>query len=235
MAARPAPSGPPGADMAHAKGLSVGMSDEGEIAPGGVAAFYRFDNKLGVRDIALVRLDNESATLKPDFKIYDENKSQIFERYDSTAGASAEQTLTIEPGKAIYFEVLPYSSAGKYKISVTMQDAADAFEANDDILTARAAAVGADIAANIMDAKDNDFYKITGATKTPVTIALENQSTTLKPNIKVFNANKSQMMEKYDATAGANLSFEAAIEPGQDFYVEVLPYGSAGKYKLTVK
>ena len=43
------------------------------------------------------------------------------------------------------------------------------------------------------------------------------------------------MAEIYDGTPGANLDFAFDIEPGKDFYLQLLPYGSTGKYKLTVK
>jgi hypothetical protein len=42
-------------------------------------------------------------------------------------------------------------------------------------------------------------------------------------------------LEKYDGTPGANLDFQIPAEPGKDVYVQILPYGSSGKYKLTVK
>jgi hypothetical protein len=229
------PAGAAGAAIADAKALSVGMADSGEIAAQGKSAFYRFDNKLKVRDLAIVRLENQSSTLKPDFKVYDQNRSQMFEKYDGTPGASADAQLTIEPGRSIYVEVLPYGSAGKYRISVATQNAADQFEPNDDILSATPMQAGKDVLANVMDDKDTDFYKVSGAAKTPVIVTLDNQSATLKPDIKIFDANKSQVMEKYDATAGANLSFSVAVEPGKDFYIEVLPYNSSGKYRLGVK
>ena len=220
----------------EAKPLSVGMVDSGEILADGKSAFYRFDNKLSVRDLAIVRLDNQSSTLKPDFKIYDDSKARLFEKTDPTAGASAEQTLTIEPGKSIYVEVLPAGSAGKYKISVSMQNAADQFEPNDDVTIASAAVLGKEISASIMDEKDSDVFKFTaGAKKTSVTVTLMSDSATLKPDIKIYDADKAQKDEKSDANAGANVTFTAPVAPGKDFYIEVLPNGSSGGYKLLVK
>ena len=231
-----APPGAAGATMDAAKTLSVGMADIGAFtAPDAKSAFYRFDNKLKVRDLAIVRLENQSSTLKPDFKLYDFNKSQVGEKYDGTAGASVELPISVEPNQSFYVEVLPYNSIGKYKLSVTMQNAADQFEPNDDVLSAAAVNVGKDAVGAIMDEKDNDYFRFSGATKANLTVTLDNQSATLKPDIKIYDANKSQLMEKYDGTAGANLTFPINVEAGKDFYVQVVPNASTGKYKLTVK
>ena len=126
----------------------------------------------------------------------------------------------------------PTVTTGKYKISVTPQNAYDAFETNDDVLRPAAVKMGMDINAGIMDDKDNDWYRFSGATTTKVTVTFENLSTTLRPHIKVYDANKSQVMEKSDGTAGANVNFDVEFKQARDFYVEVLPYGTAGKYRL---
>jgi hypothetical protein len=152
----------------------------------------------------VIRLQNKSSTLKPDFKVYDANRSQQLEKYDGTAGASAELSFTAEPGKAFYVQVLPYSSTGAYELSATPQNAFDALEPNDDVLTAVASAMGKTIEASIMDSKDEDWFKISGATAKSVNIVLENMSATLKPDVKIYSSTKSNIGEKYDGTAGAN-------------------------------
>lgn len=230
-----APVAKAGASLAQAKPISLGAAEIGEIV-GEASNFYRFDNAFKVRDVATVRLENLSSTLKPYFKIYDANKSYVREAYNSTPGASVvEEFATLEPGKPIYVEVLAYGSTGKYALRVTPRRAFDALEPNDDVLSASPAKVGQDIVANIMDGEDSDWLHFTGAPQGPLTVTFENLSTTLKPDIKIYNSRKSQVYEGYDGTPGADLSFPLPPEAGTDFYVEVLPYGSTGKYKLSVK
>lgn len=65
-------------------------------------------------------------------------------------------------------------------------------------------------------------------------MTFENLSTTLRPNVKVYDGNKSLAVEKYDSTPGANLSFAVDIKAPRDFFVEVAPYGTAGKYRLRI-
>jgi hypothetical protein len=120
---------------------------------------------------------------------------------------------------------------------VTPQKAHDAFEPNDDILSPAAVKVGTDIVANVMDKEDRDWYRVSGATKTSLRVIFENLSTTLKPDVKVYDGNKSQLVDKYDTTAGANLNFTVDIRELRDFYVEVAPFGSGGtgKYRLRIE
>jgi len=225
----------PGGSIEQAATANVGTAIDGEIVKTDQNDYYRFDVPLKQRDVAVVRLENKSSTLKPDFKLFNADRSQLNESYDGTAGASTQTTLTLEPGQTFYVGVMNYGSTGKYTLSVTPQNAFDSHEPNDDALTASAIAIGTPIDASIMDDKDADWFKITGAAGKTVHVTLENLSTTLKPDLKIYSANKSQLDEKYDGTAGANLDFNIDVEPGKDFYLQVLPYGSTGKYRLTAK
>jgi outer membrane protein OmpA-like peptidoglycan-associated protein len=231
------PSGPvkPGSSIEQAAPTAVGTSIDGEILKTDQNDFYRFDVPLKQRDLGVVRVQNRSTTLKPDFKLFNADRSQGAESYDGTPGASVERTIALEPGQAFYVEVLNYGSTGKYTLSVTPQKAFDAHEPNDDVLSATPIAIGTPIDASVMDDKDNDWYRISGATQKTVHITFDNQSTTLRPDVKIFSASKSQIGEKYDGTPGANLDFTFDVEPGKDFYLQVLPYSTTGKYRLTVK
>jgi hypothetical protein len=234
--AAPTPSGPvtPGGTIEQAASTAIGTTIDGEIAKPEQNNFYRFDVPLKQRDLGVVRLQNRSVTLKPYFKLFNADRSQGAESYDGTPGASVERTIALEPGQAFYVEVLNYGSTGKYTLSVTPQRAYDKYEPNDDVLSATQVAIGTPIDANIMDDKDNDWYRITGATQKTIHVTFDNRSATLKPYVKFFSASKSATGEKYDGTPGANLDFSIDVEPGKDFYLQVLPYGSTGKYRLTV-
>ncbi len=225
----------PGGTIEQAAAATVGASIDGEILKTDQNDFYRFDNPLKQRDLAIVRLQNRSTTLKPEFKIFNADRSQGAEPYDGTPGASKELTIPLEPGEAFYVEVENYGSTGKYALSVTPQKAFDAHEPNDDVLTASSVAIGTTIEGSIMDGKDTDWYRISGATQGKIHVAFDNQSATLRPDVKTYSASKSQTGEKDDSTPGANLDYTIDIEAGKDFYLQVLPYGSTGKYRITVK
>jgi hypothetical protein len=230
----PAPTLAAGANstMATARPLALGVAEPGEIFTTDDTRFYLVGNTLKIRDLALVRFENESTTLRPWFKVFNAAKSEIAQAYDGSPGATVEHVLTLDPGKTIYLQVLSSQSVGKYKISVTPQRAYDGHEPNEDLLTPRAAKVGEDISGGIMDKADHDWFRFSGGTGTLVKVTLENLSTTLTPYVKVYNGNKSQVAERFDGTPGANLSFEADLRQPGDFYVEVAPYASTGNYRL---
>jgi outer membrane protein OmpA-like peptidoglycan-associated protein len=226
----------PGDSITAAAPASVGMTITGEIKKDATASqFYRFDNPGKLRDIVMVRLENKSATLRPDIKIYNAERSQIFEKYDGTPGANVEQPVSLDPGQSIYVEVLPYSSSGAYQLSALAQKAYDVNEPNDDQLHPTTLNFGSSIEGSVMDDKDSDWFHVTAPSSGKVTIALENLSATLRPDVKVYSAAKSQLIEKYDGTPGAGLDFTVDLQPGQDFYVQIVPYGSVGKYRLTTR
>ena len=225
----------PGSTIDQAAATTLGTTVTGEIAPKGPSNFFRFDNPGKLRDIVLIRLTNKSATLRPSVKIYNSERSQITYKYDSTAGANLDQSVSLDPGKSIYVEVEPYDSQGAYELSVTPQKAYDANEPNDDQLTPTAVKFGDAIEASIMDDKDNDWYHFTATSSPKAAIVLENLSTTLQPSVNVYSTSKSKVTYKYDSTAGASLDFVADLQPGQDFYVQVEPYNSSGKYRLTAR
>jgi hypothetical protein len=165
--------------------------------------------------------------------VFTADRSQTGEYYDGTPGASVQTTLALEPGQAIYVGVINNGSVGKYTLSVAPQMAYDSNEPNDDILTAKAVPLGTPIEASVMDGMDSDWYRFTGATQKTRHVTFENLSTTLKPDLKTFSWTKSQTNEKYDGTPGANLDFSFDVDPGKDFYLQVVP-GGTGKYRLTV-
>jgi hypothetical protein len=230
----PAPVVAAGANssMSEARPLALGVAEPGEILTIQDTRYYLVGNTLKIRDLVLIRLENLSATLRPNLKIFTVDKSLITELYDGNPGASVEHVLPLTPGKPIYLQVLPYNTMGKYKISVTPQQAYDAHEPNDDLLTPKPVRLGTDISGSVMDSGDHDWFRVSGATGTMIKVTFENLSTTLRPNLKVYDRNKSNIVDRFDGTPGANLTFEVDIKQAGDFYVEVLPYSTAGKYRL---
>jgi outer membrane protein OmpA-like peptidoglycan-associated protein len=229
----------PGNAITSAADATVGMTIDGEIKKNGDAPaqsnFYKFTYTGKLRDVVKVRLENKSTTLRPEIKIYNSERSAKFDKYDGTPGANVEQDLSMNPGDVIYVEVLPYESVGAYRLSVLAQKAYDANEANDDVLKPTPVNFGNPIEGSVMDNQDNDWFHFTANSSGKVTVAVENQSSTLRPDVKVFNANKSAIMEKYDGTPGAGLDFTVDVPAGQDFYVQIVPYESTGKYRLTAR
>lgn len=224
-----------GSSIDKASPATVGMAISGAIAPSGPSNFYRFENKARLRDVAIVRLENKSTTLRPFVRLYNADRSQITYRYDSTAGASLDQTISLDPGQVIYVEVAPNDSSGAYQLSVLSQNAFDSHEPNDDVLSATPVRFGEAVDGSIMDAKDADWYHVSASSSRKVEIYVQNKSTTLRPFIHVYSSSKSEITYKYDSTPGADLDFVVDVDPGRDFYIQVSPNDSAGAYTLSAK
>ena len=111
----------------------------------------------------------------------------------------------------------------------------DRHEPNDAAEKATPIAPGKTLAANIMDEKDADWYRLTGVTSSKVSGRLENRSSTLRPHVSIFDENRSEVTQKYNGTQGASLDFTFDAQPGKDYYILIHPYDSAGAYELTVK
>lgn len=226
----------PGATILEAAKIKVGMKVGGRILTiegKATSNFYYFENEGKLRDIVTVRLENKSTTLRPYIKVYNSERSQLFELFDRTPGANAEKALSLDPGTGLYVEVLPYDSVGAYEISAICQNAYDKYEANDDQLRPTTMKFITSIEASIMDKNDPDWYQVTPTTVGKVTISLENLSSTLRPYVKVYSASKSELIERWDRTVGAGLDFTVDLKPGEDFYIQVLPYSTNGAYRLT--
>tara|TARA_B110000503_G_scaffold83460_1_gene127342 strand:- start:54344 stop:55120 length:777 start_codon:yes stop_codon:yes gene_type:complete len=89
----------------------------------------------------------------------------------------------------------------------------------------------------ILDGEDNDFFTFnySGNAWDLIAIVLQNKSTTLRPWINVYDADKSQTSSKYDNIPGANVNQVIAAAPQTTYYVKILPYDIKGKHTLSIE
>jgi hypothetical protein len=188
--------------LADARPLALAVAEAGEILTIEDTRFYKVDNALKLRDLALIRLQNESATLRPNLKVLNADKSLMAEPYDPSPGASLQAHRDAQPrGAAV-------SAGHGLRVNRQIQDLSDAAKGVRRIRAERRLAhTGGgtgrpDINAGILDDKDHDSYRVSGASKTSGNVTFENLSTTLRPDLKVFDRNKSMIVEKYDGRPG---------------------------------
>ena len=215
--------------------FEVGHEVNAEISNAKDQDFFKFRYKAKLRDKITVSMESRSTTLRPHVKVYNKNKSEILARSNSTYGANLEFTLSVEPQSDHYLRVHPYDGSGQYRLTVVPQEAFDRHEPNDDQFSAAGMEMGQTIAANIMDAKDADWYRLTGINSEEVTVRMESRSTNLRPHVKVYNKDKSEILSRYNSTYGASLEFVFKAEPGSNYYLRVLPYDGQGKYQLSAR
>ncbi|ANX03131.1 hypothetical protein [Immundisolibacter cernigliae] len=228
----------PNDNKTSAAEIAIDTPIEGEIASTEDSDNFKFTSGARVRERVIVRLENRSDTLRPYVKVFGPDKAALQEAYSGTAGADTELAFTAEPGKLYYVEVNPYGTSGNYTLSALPQAAYDRFEPNDDPIrdTPSAITVGESIDANILDEQDKDWYRLAAAPGESLRITLENRSTTLRPHVVVYNAQRSQIKEGYDGTVGASLDFSVDTTADLTYYLEVKPFSSgSGSYRLTVQ
>jgi hypothetical protein len=172
-------------------------------------------------------VEAEAVSASGDAELLQAKSSQIdasIAQVTSKADSLASQTLTPQPPK----------NDGKTKNSAA---ASGEGEPNNVILEATTIAPGVTVGGEILDVEDSDFFtfQFNGKARDKIAITLQNQSTTLRPWIKVYDANKSEITNKYDNTPGANVTQVIAAAPQTTYYVQVLPYDSMGKYTLAIE
>jgi hypothetical protein len=123
-----------------------------------------------------------------------------------------------------------------YLLTVTPLKAFDRFEPNDDITAAGKISIGEEVAANIMDSADTDFFSFTSPRKGTVTVALRNRSTTLIPVLAVYGSDRRNLGFAPDVKKpGADLRHSINVEKDQVYYLQVSSQSeSSGAYSLRV-
>ena len=107
--------------------------------------------------------------------------------------------------------------------------------ANNTILTAAPLQIGSSIDSSVTPDNPDYFTFTAPATRDIINIRLENTSTTLMPDLSVYNADRAQIGKQYQTTAGANAVLDVAATAAGKYYVQVAAFsGTSGAYKLTI-
>jgi hypothetical protein len=175
--------------------------------------------------------------LAPQIGFYDGSKQDYpGGGYSDTRGADLESFLTGAPGAAFYIRVSSRGgTSGTYALLVKPLRRFDSFEPNDTIQQPAAIALGKTIDANIMDASDVDYYQLQSSGDT-LSVHLKNTSSSLAPQITIFDGKKNEHESNYSDTPGADVDLQAKVTARDTCYVKISPRGgTAGAYSLTVK
>jgi hypothetical protein len=199
------------------------------------ADFYTFTVSGNRRDKIDVRMTNESTTLAPHLTIYHPNKSVLHTGYINTPGADINFEFVPELNNRYYARISAHGGSGRYRLAITTQNAYDTFEPNDNILSASPITIGKRIEANIMDRGDADYYRLETQAAGTLVVFVENASSTLAPNLTVYNPDKSVLHTRYINTRGADISHVFQAQANSRYYVSVGSHDGFGKYSLIVR
>jgi hypothetical protein len=220
--------------------ISLGRSVDAEISPDvNDVDCFRVTSPPAPRDLLLVQLVNRSQTLAPRLRLYDADGRPLdWSKESQDPGASLREVISPPPNTTLFLRVEGLmDTAGAYSLTVSPMKAFDAFEANDDILTATKIALNQNVEANIMDGEDTDYYSFRGSERGAVAIEIRNRSKTLIPALTTFTPEMTNSGFGPKLTApGSDLHFSMKVESGKTYYIQVWGQSkTAGDYSLTIK
>jgi hypothetical protein len=200
--------------------------------------YFRVITPAAPRDLLSVELAIHSIGFAPRLHIYDENL-RLLSWGETTArsGDSIRVTGGPAPNSAVYVSVSPSDSrGGLYVLSVKPQKAFDRYEPNDDIMSSHRITMGEELAANIMDADDVDFFSFQSPRQGTVTIEIRNRSDSLIPGVTTFNTDRRNMgFGPEIRKPGLSLHHTIDVEKDRIYYIQVWSQaGSSGAYTLRV-
>lgn len=228
----------PNDDGLNANVIELGKAVKGAVGPGRDADVYLFTTPATYRDWIRIEVTNQSTTLEPNIQLFDAEKANVGGTSNVTAGGDVSYSFVAPPSSNFSARIASHygSANGVYVVRVVPTKAYDAFEPNDDILSARRINEGTPVKAGIMDRFDVDLFSVAGANaERQMTVTIANNSATLRPSVVVYDAAKTQIASGNNSTAGgdATVSFKAPKGP---VYVRVADHytSAAGNYTLTI-
>jgi hypothetical protein len=201
--------------------------------------YFRVTTPPAPRDRISIEIANGSKTLMPVLRVLtEEGRITDWNKITREAGASLQQTIDPAPNTTLHLEISGSdTTAGAYTLLVRPLKAYDTYEPNDDIFNAPRITVGSTIAANIMDAKDTDFYSFVAPRTGTVSIVISNRSTTLIPALSTFFPDKRSSGFGPDVrTPGLNLRHTMDVQENQTYFIQVWSQANtAGEYSLIIE
>ncbi len=203
------------------------------------ADYFAFTTPETHRDWIRVELQNRSTSLEPRIELFDAEKTSRGEVHKTTLGADLTYSFVAAPATADVARVSNYYGErnGVYILRVVPTRAYDAHEPNDDILHAKQISIATPVEAGIMDRHDSDHFVVPADDKEhTLRASVQNRSSTLRPEIAVFDTNKAMIGTARNTTPGGDTNYTFKLAPGGVYYVRVRDYYSdaAGDYTLTL-
>ena len=228
----------PNGTLSLANVIGLGMPVEGEISAGlNDVDCYRLTSPPSPRDLLAIEIVNHSRFLAPRLHVYDIHRRLTEGTTDVQPGEALKQQISPPPNTTLNLEIDGYlGTSGAYTLTVRPLRAFDAYEPNDDILSARRISIGETIQANIMDAHDTDYYSFAATFSGTVSIEIASRSTTLVPALTTFTPDKRKSASAPEVHApGARLHLTMEVQADQVYYLLVWSQGSSfGAYSLTI-
>ncbi|HUB82592.1 MAG TPA: hypothetical protein VMB03_27530 [Bryobacteraceae bacterium] len=230
----------PNNDNSQANAVWLEKPVQASISPslGDVDSFW-FITPRPPRDRVSISVVNQSPTLIPRLRIYDENENLVTGLKEATgAGSSVRFDFSPPPNTLFYVQVDGVSgSSGAYALSVSALHAYDVYEPNDTILTAARIVPGQNVDANIMDTDDTDFYSFVSSAGGTLNIDVLPHNSTLELGLGMFAPDlHSAGFAPDPKSPGDTIHQQMKVEANQRYYLQIFSkHDTTGAYSLMVK
>jgi hypothetical protein len=220
--------------------IALGKPVEGEIM-GSVNDIdcFKVTAPPAPRDTLEISVKPRSKLLVPMMRVYDGERRMLeWVKGSQAPGQPISVTIAPRANSTLYLEIAGLAeSAGLYTVEVTPLKRFDAHEPNDDIFNARPIAMGQDVAANIMDKSDTDYYSFEAPRTGKVRLKVTNRSLTLIPALSTFAPDMRSTGFGPDVRVrGGNLEHSMEVEEGKKYFLQVWSQAdTAGEYTLRVE
>jgi Tetratricopeptide repeat len=231
----------PNNDFFHANKILLSVAVGAAIADPSDVDYFVFTTPPVYRDMIDIIVSNESMTLQPALDVYNADRSLIGSKSSSNPAGNINYSFAAPPNSFFYVKVhtADYtSSSGAYSLTVQPLKAYDAYEPNNDIFHAAPISIGQTVEGNIMVGDEADFYQVKSDKAANLVVWLDNRSTSLQPEIEVYDANRSKIGGSSNRNPAGNASYSFAAQPNSLYYVKVRTAdytSSSGAYGLSVR
>ncbi|MCK4631038.1 MAG: hypothetical protein KAT40_06320, partial [Bacteroidales bacterium] len=199
-----------------------GEQVDASIAKGDYDWYYFTIDNLGVIDIAMIEITNNSSDMEIEFSLYDNQGDQLGSSFTGNPGKGLNIRLSTRDGS--YYIKLSEKSGdkeGHYSVKVTDQNANDDNEPDDTFENARiidsypSGDIAGTILVNASEANqygDFEFFVLLINLNKTLYFTLTPTADDIKMNYKIFNEDHSVVVNETEGTAGQIL--QASVGDG---------------------
>lgn len=229
----------PNNEAATANLISLRNPVGGELAGANDPAdYFKIIAPAAPRDLITIELENHSIDFAPHLHVYDGNLRAL--NWGEKTGRKGDSVAVSGgplPNSVLYVAVTAAEgNGGLYLLTVKAQKAYDKYEPNDDLRSAKKIPLAENVAANIMDGGDSDFFSFQSPRRGAVTIEIQNRSDTLIPALTMYNGERRNLgFAQEQRKPGANVRYVLDADKDGVYYIQISSQaGTAGAYMLRV-
>lgn len=226
----------PNDQIANAFQIVPGQAYEAYISPIADIDYFKIAAPIEPESGNLLKISLAPFSLYPEMTIYNQDKVEICNYYETTEGAELYTWMAAKPGVVYFIQVNVWRSEWRaetaispYNLVVSYDYVADTSEPDNNFDQATPIDMGDTYAAHFFageptDVKNyEDYYIVTTTEAGKIKAELENVPANVYPELSILNSERSVIAIGSEATKGANLTVTTRDFGPDDYYIIVTP------------